>query len=38
MTSEAFLRHINTTPNPSLEEMKKLVKKGEEPVKIVSLL
>jgi hypothetical protein len=38
ITSEAFLRHINKAPNPSLAEMKKLIKRGEEPVKIVSLL
>jgi len=38
MTSEAFLRHRNKAPNHTIEEMKKLVKRGEEPVKVVSLL
>ncbi|MDR0282346.1 MAG: ribonuclease J [Candidatus Peribacteria bacterium] len=38
MNSEAFLRHRKKPETQSLEEMKKLIKKGEEPVKVISLL
>jgi hypothetical protein len=34
MTSEAFLRHRDAKPNTSIDDPRKLIKKGEKPVRI----